>query len=220
MGQGFLRFLNLEFWYCVVYSIFGGRCAPVEPIDASVSAHGPYAGLFAALIGGAVAVWQVVGSVLHGVWSVYSTLAYSVSGILFVSIISSLGGLVYLRYTELKNYGRLPPEPAGAHHLRARWQELLDRAMSTNPKEWRESIIAADMLLGELLENLGYRGRHTAEKLKNISEGAFVTLPAAWEAHRVRNFVSQGSSDFILTQRETFRVMKLYEQVFEEFKFV
>jgi hypothetical protein len=102
----------------------------------------------------------------------------------------------------------------------SRWQLLLDRAMSSDPKEWRESILAADGLLGEMLGNLGYAGEGTAEKIRSVPEGAFVTLPAAWEAHRVKNFVSSNASDFILTQREAFRVMKLYEQVFEEFKFV
>ena len=93
-------------------------------------------------------------------------------------------------------------------------------AKSTNPKLWRDSILEADRMLGKILGDLGYKGINTAEKMRNLPEDAFVTVPAAWEAHRVRNFVSQETSDFILTQREAFRVLKLYEQVFEEFNIV
>lgn len=219
MEPGFLRFLNLEFWYCVIYSIFGGRCASVAPVGGPAEPSG-LSLFFDSVLRGIAIAWEVASAALHALWSVYSTLAYSVSGMFALSLISTAGGLIWLRYTELKKYGHLPPEPEGSHGMRGRWDALLERAMSTNPKEWREGILAADDMLGELLGTVGYKGEGTSEKLKGVSEGAFVTLPAAWEAHRVRNFVSEGQSNFILTQREAFRVMKLYEQVFEEFKFV
>jgi len=232
MGSYF-HFLNLEYWFCIIYSLFGGKCAVVGGGDGSLdgaSIEGGTAtstateqattGFFSVLAEVGNGMWQVVGPPLTAFWSVYSTLAYSISGLLFLGIVGSLLGLAFLRYQERSMYGRLPPEPPGSHRMESRWHILLDRAMSSDPKEWRESILAADALLGELLGNLGYGGEGTALKLRNIPEGAFVTLPAAWEAHRVKNFVVSGGSDFILTQREAFRVMKLYEQVFEEFKFV
>lgn len=219
MEQGILRFLNLEFWYCVIYSLFGGRCALVGPVAAS-GEPSSFSLFLNSVLDSVGIVWEVISTAFHALWSLYSTLAYSVSGMLALSLVSTVGGLMWLRYTELKKYGRLPPEPKGSHGMRGRWEALLEQAMSTNPKEWREAILTADGMLGELLGNVGYKGADTAEKLNAVPEGAFVTLPAAWEAHRVRNFVSAGQSNFILTQREAFRIMKLYEQVFEEFKFV
>jgi carboxylesterase type B len=97
---------------------------------------------------------------------------------------------------------------------------ILDRTISLEPKAWKESVQEADIMLGELLAKLGYQGQNTHERLRAVQEGAFVTLPNAWEAHRIRNFISAPSSDYILTQREAFRVLKLYEQVFEEFDFI
>ncbi|MEK9176805.1 MAG: hypothetical protein AAB923_00755 [Patescibacteria group bacterium] len=229
------RFLNLEYWYCIFYSLFGGRCTEVEGLNApsasvpgtgiegmasTTAASGGGGGFFGAVMDAAHGVWEVVGPVFGAIWAGYATLAYSVSGLLFLGIVGSIAGLLLLRYRERSLYGRLPPDPPGSHRVALRWHELLDRAMSADPKEWRESVLSADVLLGELLGSLGYPGEGSAEKLRSVPEGAFVTLPAAWEAHRVRNFVSSGGSDFILTQREAFRVMKLYEQVFEEFKFV
>ena len=92
--------------------------------------------------------------------------------------------------------------------------------MSSDPKRWRESILGADMILGELFTTLGYQGATTDAQIRHVPDDAFANLPAAWEAHRIRNFISSPSSHFILTQREAFRVMKLYEQVFREFDFI
>lgn len=238
MDYGFLRFLNLEYWYCLVYSLFGGGCGYLDGPDVSVGLGGssisagsastagetliagPFGAFFNFLstVGGGV--FQTVLEVLAAVWAFYSGLAYTLSGFLVMSIIGSLLGILFIRYREISKYGVLPPESADAHPLKTRWNTLLHGAMSGDPTHWRDSILTADAMLGDLLETLGYQGETTADKMRGIPEGAFVTLPAAWEAHRVRNFVSQRASDFILTQREAFRVMKLYEQVFEEFKYV
>lgn len=264
MGSQFY-FINLEYWYCIIYSLFGGRCAPVSQIDPNINASlqaassttetvvgaaesGAREGsswLFRLFSGDAPGVSQatqsavetppgflssvfeaggfvfgVIGGILWFVWSLYSAIALTVSGILFLIIIGSLFGLLFIRYREIALYASLPPQPVTENAIRAKWQKMLSGAMSNEPKAWRESIVSADIMLGELLESLGYPGLSTEEKLRAIPESAFVTLPAAWEAHRVKNFVSSGSSDYILTQREAFRVMKLYERVFEEFQLI
>lgn len=232
MGNGFFHFLNLEYWFCLFYSLFGGRCAPVESLggnielgSASISAHttstgNSAQGLLSYFFDAGNGVLTAVGGFLLAAWTLYSGVAYSVSGMLAFSIVSSVLGVVFIRYRELSKYGVLPPETADAHPLRARWKKLLEGAMTSDPKQWRESILEADRMLGDLLKKLGYQGETTADMLRVIPDDAFITLPQAWEAHRVRNFVSQRASDFILTQREAFRIVKLYEQVFEEFKYV
>jgi hypothetical protein len=234
MDRGLFHFLNLEYWYCLFYSLFGGRCTYLDQVDPNVglgdatlsagqatsTASSGTGGFFSFLSDVGGGAFQVVGGALATAWALYSTLAYTVSGMLAFSIISSVLGILFIRYRELSKYGVLPPEAADAHPLRTRWEKLLEAAMSSDPREWRASILAADVMLGDLLGKFGYQGETTADKMRVIPEDAFVTLPQAWEAHRVRNFVSQRSSDFILTQREAFRVMKLYEQVFEEFKYV
>lgn len=164
--------------------------------------------------------FHAVWSVLSFLWNVFSWLSYTVSGVLFVALSAALLMLVLLRIKEWSEYGTLPPRPQGHARGWRRWQELLDGAMAPEPKRWKEAIVAADDMLGELLTRLSYFGETTAEQLRHVPEAAFVTLPQAWEAHRIKNFVVQRSSNFILTQREAFRVMKLYEQVFEEFDFI
>ncbi len=244
------KFLNLQYIYCIIYSMFGGRCTTVddvtgEPIATSTisvgtpipngsgaidfwtwlfgGGHGaahpvaqPQTGIFGALAD----FVTFIGGILAALWGIFSVLSYTLSGLLFLIVLGSFFGLLYIRYQELSLYGTLPKDTAQTWQMRSRWQLILDKGMSASPKDWKDGIIEADVILGEVLEKFGYQGETTADKLRSVPEGAFVTLPNAWEAHRIKNFVSARSSDFILTQREAFRVLKLYEQVFEEFNFV
>ena len=229
-----LYFLNLPYWYCVIYSLFGGGCTyldqlreagvdvPFDGVSAGVdtASQGPgfFERVFDSYSGAVSAVWDPISGVLSFMWNTYSAIAFTVSGMLAFAIFAALLGLFYIRFRELYTYGTVAVEEKKKDDPRRnKWDELLEHAKSTDPKSWRHAILEADLMLGELLGNLGYKGVNTAEKMRGLPEDAFVTVPVAWEAHRVRNFVSQGASDFILTQREAFRVMKLYEQVFEEF---
>lgn len=161
-----------------------------------------------------------VAAFLGFVWAFYSFFAYLASLLLFLLILASIGGIAYIRMEDDVRYGNLPPATEKKHPLKGRWDALLEGAMSSDPKRWREGILGADALLGELFTALGYEGATTDEQLKKIPDSAFANIPAAWEAHRIRNFISSSYSHFILTQREAFRVMKLYEQVFREFDFI
>jgi hypothetical protein len=232
----YLHFINLEYWYCVIYSLFGGTCTAVSvSIDGGVSGGGGTAETAAHIAGGVattpVTLWGnlggifgTIGGVLFGVtsiiWALYSAIAFTISGLLLVLILTSLLGLLYIRYKELTLYASLPLEARIINPLKNRWEALLEDATSTDPKRWRRGVVEADGMLGELLAKLGYQGKTSAERLRSVPDSAFVTLPAAWEAHRVKNFVVAKLSNYILTQREAFRIMKLYEQVFEEFNFM
>lgn len=238
-----LHFLNLQYWYCIIYSFFGGGCAYLDELRAAQGgasgdlsgAIGPDQSAFEVLFGwfasagsalwnaaafAASSVWSVIEGPVSFLWSAYSALAWGFSLFLALLILFSAAGLALIRFRELSVYGTLPPKSNEENVRNHRWQELLGEAMSSDPKRWRFALLEADKMLGELLEKLGYAGATTADKMRALPEDAFVTVPVAWEAHRVRNLVSLGSSDFILTQREAFRVMKLYEQVFEEFSFI
>jgi hypothetical protein len=165
-------------------------------------------------------VLSTIGAALSFLWNVFSILSHTLSGLLFLAILVAVGGIVMIRLKEWSALSALPPRPSGKSYGWSRWQDLLDAAMTAEPKRWREAVLAADGMLGELLTRLGYHGESTVVQMRSVPEGAFVTLPQAWEAHRIRNFIAHKNSNFILTQREAFRVMKLYEQVFEEFDFI
>jgi hypothetical protein len=256
-------FLNLQYFYCLIYSFFGGDCSKVSttagdvvvaagdiatstiPVEApggfwswlwpfgdlglssanSVAGGAQATASWASTLGAyfpesVVTVLLAVGTLISVLWSVFSWLSYSVSGILAMAIVSSIVMIVYVRMKEWNQFSALPPAESRKSYSWSRWQDLLNEAMTSNPMHWRHAILEADGMLGELLSRLGYAGETTSEMMRHVPDDAFVTVPQAWEAHRIKNFVAQQSSDYILTQREAFRTMKLYEQVFEEFDFI
>ena len=75
-------------------------------------------------------------------------------------------------------------------------------------------------MLNELMKAAGYQGDSLGEMLKSVEKSDFVTLDAAWEAHKVRNQIAHQGIDFVLNQREAKGVIALYEKVFKEFKII
>ncbi len=101
-----------------------------------------------------------------------------------------------------------------------RWQRILDHINSGKESDWRLAVLEADILLDELVTNMGYRGDSLGEKLKGVEKSDFTTLDSAWEAHAVRNKIAHEGSSFALVEREAKRVIGLYEEVFKEFHYI
>lgn len=110
-------------------------------------------------------------------------------------------------------------EQADAPRMQLRWRHVLEQASSDDSQAWRAAILEADHMLNELLDTLGYKGETMGDKLRKADVSAFATIDFAWEAHQVRNRIAQDTS-FSLDARETRRVVKMYERVFEEFHFI
>lgn len=113
-------------------------------------------------------------------------------------------------------YVPVTEEPQGLY----KWQMVIKHVSSKNPSDWKLAIIEADTILDALVEGAGYEGTSLGERLKNADKGTFKTLDYAWEAHTVRNKIAHEGSSFNLTEREAKRVIQLYEQVFQEFKYI
>lgn len=104
--------------------------------------------------------------------------------------------------------------------LNQKWQKVQAHINSTNPSDWRLAILEADIMLGDVLEKMGYQGDSIGEKLKGIEKSDFVTLDLAWEAHKVRNQIAHEGADFLLNDRDARRIIELYQKVFEEFYYI
>ncbi len=118
---------------------------------------------------------------------------------------------------------RLKEAMAEPHHdavLNKKWQQVQEHINSPNPSDWRLAILEADIMLGDILEKMGYQGDSIGDKLKGIEKSDFVTLDQAWEAHRTRNQIAHQGSDFQLNEREAKRIIDLYKKVFEEFYYI
>lgn len=101
-----------------------------------------------------------------------------------------------------------------------RWKKITEHMESENENDWKQAILEADIILGEILEKMGYQGDGIGEKLRRVEKADFHTLDQAWEAHKIRNIIAHEGASYTLTQYEAKRVTALYKQVFEEFFYI
>jgi hypothetical protein len=115
----------------------------------------------------------------------------------------------------------LTPHPKhSASAENSRWQHVLELSNSTHESDWRRAIIEADIMLGDMLGEQGYRGSSIGDKLKDANPLQFTTLDLAWKAHKVRNDIAHGGENFHLSERDVRATIDQYQRVFEEFKLI
>ena len=101
-----------------------------------------------------------------------------------------------------------------------KWQSVIVHINSANQSDWKLAILECDIMLGEILEKMGYMQESIGEKLKVIESSDFSNIESAWEAHKIRNAIAHEGSDFMINEREAKRVVGLYEAVFQEFEYI
>lgn len=177
-------------------------------------------------------VWNYfLHSYFYPLWNNWKYIAVIISTICVFWIIYSYKKLREVIEEEEKIYGPSIGETVAEEvaHIEEitprkehneRWKKVLDHAHSTNQNDWRLAIMEADILLEETLRANGFPGDSIGDMLKTASPGDFRTLDAAWEAHKIRNRIAHSGSEFDLNERETLRVIALFESVFKEFKVI
>ena len=180
--------------------------------------------IFPSFNGSGVAAWGSsavsIGQSILG-WLVGISIPLSL--FFFIGIIYLVEKLKHIRQKEadkfdLKVEEAFEPDPvSGDAKLAMRWEKIKGEIASSNPNDWRQAILEADIMLEDVLTALGYQGDGIGEKLKRVVTGDMKSLNEAWEAHKVRNQVAHDGSAFPLTQHEANRVINLYKKVFEEF---
>lgn len=94
-----------------------------------------------------------------------------------------------------------------------RWRYIQTLLESPNDSDWRIAIIESDTMLEEVLAERGYEGDSLGERLKGA---AFSSVQDAWDAHNVRNQIAHEGLDFPVSQIEARRVVRMFQNVFEE----
>lgn len=125
---------------------------------------------------------------------------------------------VWARYNAQFIYAE--PVEAEDQRRNERWERVKLLMDSSNENDWRQAIIEADVMLDDIVTRMGYHGETLGERLQAVEPSDFLTLDAAWEAHKVRNQIAHDGGAFILTEREAKRVIALFEKVFKEFQYV
>lgn len=101
-----------------------------------------------------------------------------------------------------------------------RWIKILDHLFSDNENDWKLAILEADVMLFDLLTSLGFKGETLGDKLKSVNVGSFPSINVAWEVHNVRNKIAHEGSAFSISLHEAKRVIALYEQIFQDFRYI
>lgn len=173
-------------------------------------------------------VFKAVGGFLGYVFSIEflqdMKLFLTVLIILFIALV-----LFYLvRLFELQQEGKKKPashsvktssavsSSAPSSSRNETWEGIRSKLLSDNQSDWRLAIIEADIYMDKLLDDKGYHGDTTSDKLKQIATGDLGSLQVAWEAHKVRNRIAHDGAAFTLTQPEARRVLSYFEIVFRD----
>src|SRR5690606_17681309 len=117
---------------------------------------------------------------------------------------------------EDERYGTIHPEVAEVSRDHSRWAHVRELIERPHESDWRQAIIEADIMLDDLLSQLGYMGQSVGEKLKAVDPSRFRSLEYAWEAHKVRNRIAHDGAAFKLTEQLAHRTIAQYEVVMRE----
>jgi hypothetical protein len=154
-------------------------------------------------------------------WNIFVGISMALSFIFAAILIYSVTRLFQLRQEEYKHFQA--HAHSVAHHdvpkTRLRWDRIVEQAGSESDQNRRLAILEADIMLGELLDDLGYRGETLADKMRQVHKSDFNTIDQAWEAHRARNTVAH-TADHHVSVHDANRIIGLYDKVFREFGFV
>ncbi len=151
--------------------------------------------------------------------------SFILSVILIVVIIYLANGMMSIRKKttdafELPDQKEVVDSSLPKAMVNEKWQRVVVHINSANPSDWKLAILECDIMLGEILEKMGYMQESIGEKLKVIEPSDFSNIESAWEAHKIRNAIAHEGSDFMINEREAKRVIGLYEVVFREFEYI
>ncbi len=159
---------------------------------------------------------------LSNIWNVFVVLSWLGSALLIFGLIYA-----YIRHEQLGEViGEILHRQEDAYRKinntdvkNARWQDVLAHSESNQPSDWKLAIIEADIILEELLSELGYAGVSVGDKLKS-APSSFRTIEQAWRAHSVRNRIAHEGANFELSEMLARQTIAEYKMVFDEFDFV
>lgn len=155
-------------------------------------------------------------------WDVFVAISMTICLILATGIIYCVIRIRQVRHLERMKFQdaerSVAAEDVPRTHLR--WSKVQEQANSDSEQNWRLAILEADIMLNELLDLKGYKGDTMADKMKQVERADFNSIDEAWEAHKVRNTIAHEGASHKINNRETRRIISLYEKVFREFKVI
>lgn len=190
-----------------------GSCNPF--LDGSCVSSSGDGGFFSRIFGGLPS------------WDGVMVLGYGMRAFLFLLGLFLLFVLVYsilewrkIQQASDKHIESLIPVSEKQTQTNQRWEEVLRLIESNNETDWRMAILEADAMLEDMTISMNLPGETLGERLKSVGPGDWLTLQQAWEAHKVRNHIAHQGSKYTLTHKKALETIKMFEEVFHEFKII
>lgn len=152
----------------------------------------------------------------ENVWHITSSIAFLLTLMSIAILLYSTMRLRQIRHEEHHLYSTIKEEKLEQQVDHARFAHVMTLIESAHESDWRQAIIEADIMLDDLLKQLGVPGDSVGERLKNVNKSSFSTLDNAWAAHKVRNEIAHQGSAYKLSNHLAYRTIKQYESVFRE----
>lgn len=158
-------------------------------------------------------------------WSTLGVISALASIVCIAIIVWSLVRLVEIQIydrEEIKHeiHNALLKQKEKERNANPRWHYILTLIESPNDSDWRVAIIEADSMMEETLKEKGLSGGTVSELLEGAKESGYRSIQDAWDAHLVRNQIAHEGSDFSLSQVEGRRVIKMFQNFFEELRII
>ena len=158
-------------------------------------------------------------------WSVIGIVSVSISILCIFIIIFSLVRLIEIQMFDAEEIEHeinhaLAKDKETDRTTNPRWKYIQTLIESPNESDWRISILEADTLLEESFKTGGIEGNTMAELLEEAKTNGYPNIQGAWDAHLIRNKIAHEGQDFPLTQIEGRRIIKLYQNIFEDLKVI
>jgi len=158
-------------------------------------------------------------------WSTLGVISALLSVIFLAIIIFSLVRLVEIQIYDKEEvdheiHTALIKEKEKERSANPRWHYILTLIESPNDSDWRVAIIEADSMMEEILKEKGLSGETVSELLEGAKESGYMHIQDAWDAHLVRNEIAHLGSDFPLSQVEGRRVIKMFQNFFEDLRVI
>lgn len=158
-------------------------------------------------------------------WSTIGVISSILSLICIAVIVFSI---VRMREIQLHEKEEIDHEIAHAlsrkkesdRNTNPRWHYIQTLIESPNESDWRVAIIEADSLLEDTLKERGLSGTTVSELLEDAKSNGYRSIQDAWDGHTVRNKIAHEGSTYPISQIEGRRVIKLFQNFFEEIRVI
>lgn len=119
-----------------------------------------------------------------------------------------------------KHIENLIPQEDPRENQNKRWLRVKELIASNNDSDWKIAIFEADSMLEDMTLAMNIPGDTLGERLKSVEPSDFLTLQKAWEAHKIRNQIAHQGSTYALDHRTALLAIKMFEEVFQEFRLI